>query len=81
LHVVRPARAPGDEIDPNISSLGKWQCEEHRRVFEKHDSVEFFVCSPLRLAIDTTLLAFAKPKNIRVIAHPDAREAPHVDAT
>ena len=74
MHVIRNADAPFDQRDPNISNLGIQQCNELGKVFGEPDSVELFVCSPLRRAIDTALTAFANPKKVKVIAHPDARE-------
>ncbi|CAP66850.1 uncharacterized protein PODANS_4_6570 [Podospora anserina S mat+] len=63
--------------DPDLTDLGKRQCEELYQSFPYHDKITHLVASPLRRTIYTCLLSFnpdIAPDKPRVITLPDIQE-------
>jgi len=66
--------------DPDLTPHGEEQCRRLARDFPYHDTIELFVCSPLRRTIYTTLLSFRAEidRGISVIALPQISETADV---
>ncbi|KAK0667529.1 histidine phosphatase superfamily [Cercophora samala] len=63
--------------DPDLTDLGKQQCEELYKSFPFHDKITHLVASPLRRTIYTCLLSFnpsTSPAKPAVVALPDIQE-------
>ncbi|KAI0120488.1 phosphoglycerate mutase-like protein [Hypoxylon sp. NC0597] len=83
IHLVRHAQGyhnlsqENQQIqDPDLTPLGKTQCEELRKRFDAHDKITHLVASPLRRTLYTCLLSFdpVVKSGKKVIALPDAQE-------
>jgi len=83
LHLVRHAQGyhnlrPENHIlpDPDLTPLGKIQCESLCSRFRSHDKITHLVASPMRRTIYTCLLSFvpAVEAGKRVIALPEVQE-------
>ncbi|KAI0405106.1 phosphoglycerate mutase-like protein [Xylaria palmicola] len=62
--------------DPDLTELGKQQCEALSKVFPHHDKITHLVASPIRRTLFTCQLAFAPAvaAGRRIVALPDAQE-------
>ncbi|KAK4175288.1 histidine phosphatase superfamily [Triangularia setosa] len=63
--------------DPDLTDLGKQQCEELFKTFPYHDKITHLVASPLRRTIYTCLLSFnpsTSGDKPTIIALPDIQE-------
>lgn len=75
IHFVRHAQGAHNGsaaneflIDPGLTKAGEEQCQELRAKFPHHDELSHVVVSPMRRAIQTGLLSFARPELGPVIA-------------
>ncbi|KAI1147715.1 histidine phosphatase superfamily [Nemania diffusa] len=62
--------------DPDLTELGKQQCDELNKQFPNHDKITHLVASPIRRTIFTCQLSFAQAVKggKKIIALPDAQE-------
>ncbi|ORY61514.1 histidine phosphatase superfamily [Pseudomassariella vexata] len=83
IHLVRHAQGyhnlseANQQIrDPDLTPLGKQQCEALCKKFPSHEKITHLVASPMRRTIYTCLLSFAPvaKRGRKVIALPDAQE-------
>lgn len=63
--------------DPQLTPKGENQCRELCKNFPHHDTVELLVSSPMRRALQTTLIGFEPEvkRGLKVVALPEAQEA------
>ncbi|KAI9787844.1 MAG: hypothetical protein M1816_007411 [Peltula sp. TS41687] len=62
--------------DPVLTKKGERQSQELAKAFPYHDAVDMLVSSPLRRALQTTLMGFQPDvqRGLKVVALPDAQE-------
>ncbi|GAB7340969.1 hypothetical protein MBLNU457_7307t1 [Dothideomycetes sp. NU457] len=83
LHIVRHGQGyhaikpEGHNVpDPELTPQGVAECDQLRSRFQRHDSVELLVASPMRRTLRTCLDAFAPcvERGLKIIAQPYAQE-------
>jgi len=81
LHLVRHAQGThnlswdNEHIqDPDLTPLGRQQCEALSESFPHHDRLALLVASPLRRTLETCLRSFHRPGMPKIIAVPELQE-------
>jgi broad specificity phosphatase PhoE len=81
LHLVRHAQGfhnlpPGNEklADPDLTTVGRKQCQDLRAIFPYHDQKPLLVASPLRRTLETCLQSFYGADMAPVMAVPELQE-------
>ncbi|TQS31376.1 hypothetical protein Golomagni_08345 [Golovinomyces magnicellulatus] len=81
VHLVRHAQGfhnlckENEQLpDPDLTPLGKEQCEELRRSFPFHDRITRIISSPLRRTLHTTVNVFGKDNLYPILALDSLQE-------